>query len=64
MYRTIRMFHGNRPYLVTGRVLRDTGSGFIVLDSRGMNNFAFYHNVVHREPEDLFAPLVDKRLRT
>lgn len=48
---------GNVAYKVTGRLIKDTGTGLIIEDSRGIRYFAPTHNVLETETKDLFAPL-------
>lgn len=55
---TLRMWCGQQPYKVTGRLIRDTGTGLIVEDDRGVRYFAPSRNVLADEkPADLFSPL-------
>lgn len=58
MYRTVRMWCGQKPYKVRGRLIRDTGTGLIVEDERGVRYFAPTRDVLEDEKrDDLFAPL-------
>lgn len=59
----IRSWTGKTPRVVTGRLIRDTGSGLIVEDIRGVRYFARWNDVLDRNDEsvpstgNLFAPL-------
>ena len=55
---TLKMWCGQQPYKVTGRLIRDTGTGLIIEDDRGVRYFAPSRNVLSDEtPADLFAPI-------
>jgi hypothetical protein len=55
MYRTVRTWSGNTLYKVRGRVVRDTGTGIVVEDERGIRYYAKMRDVL--ETEDLFGEL-------
>lgn len=56
----VRMWCGQKPYSVRGKLIRDTGNGVIIEDERGVRYFS--RDVLEDdEPapvrDDLFAPL-------
>lgn len=60
MYPTIRSWTGQTPNIVTGRLIRDTGTGLIVEDVRGVRYFARWNDVIERDnapSDDLFGDL-------
>lgn len=60
MLRKVRMWCGKTPYNVTGRLIRDTGTGLIIEDTRGVRFFAPSRDVLEHEATvigNLFAPI-------
>lgn len=53
----VRTWNGKTPKNVTGRLIRDTGTGVIIEDSRGIRYFAQYRNIVIKSHNDLFGAL-------
>lgn len=54
---TLRMWMGSKDsYRVTGRLIRDTGTGLIIEDAAGRRFFAPTRDVLLEEG-DLFAPI-------
>lgn len=43
---TLRTWIGNTPYTVTGRLIRDTGTGLIIESSSGVRYFSFNRDVL------------------
>lgn len=64
---TLRTWIGNTPYNVTGRLIRDTGTGLIIESSSGVRYFSFNRDVLDTgetevvqsvsDAQGLFAPL-------
>lgn len=52
----IRTWTGQTPKIIIGKLIRDTGSGLIVEDERGVRYFARPADVLSED--DLFAPMV------
>lgn len=55
MLRTVRMWCGKISYKVTGKLIRDTGTGLIVENAEGVRFFAPTRDVL--DSDDLFSPL-------
>lgn len=61
---TVRMWcASDQSYVVTGKLIKDTGTGIVIENETGLRFFAPNHHVISRtdEPDvardDLFAPL-------
>lgn len=59
MMRTVRMWCGSQPYKVSGKLVRDTGTGLIIEDERGVRYYAPTRDVLETVTVrgDLFADL-------